>query len=171
MADDWMTDERPAGSLTWTQTTPDLWRSTCGRYTIVRTWLPETPPREAFTLRRIDPAMARVRPDTVGYFRAEHYALSGAQQAAERDAYTVEHAADTHVPEDFPAVALARFYWPISDGTTRAALAVVAEDDRLLARVVGMARKTDPYEPVTYAEIDLDEVLAAVKELPDVPWK
>ncbi len=160
-----------ANPLIWTQTTSDLWRSNCGRYTIVRTWLPEAPPRETFTLRRIDPAMARVQPDTVGYFRDEHYALSGVQQAAERDAYTVEHASETRIPEDFPATAVARVYWPISDGTPQAALAVVSDGGRLLARVVGMARKTDPYEPVTYAEIDLDEVLAAAKEPPDVPWK
>jgi hypothetical protein len=56
-------------------------------------------------------------------------------------------------------VALERFFWPISEGTTQAALAVVRDGERIVARVVGMARQEDPFVPVTYAEIDLTGIL------------
>jgi hypothetical protein len=52
----------------------------------------------------------------------------------------------------------ARFFWPISDGTTRAALAVIRDGDRIVARVVGMSRRERDFEPGTYAEIDITDL-------------
>jgi hypothetical protein len=148
--------------LEWTEMQPGWsWRSTNGTYIILRAVLPESTPRpmETYTLRKIDPAMAAALPGSAGYFRGEHYHLAEAKDQAERDAYCDEHAAERSVPGDLPAVALARFFWPISEGTTQAALAVVRDGDRIVARVVGMARQEDPFVPVTYAEIDLTGIL------------
>lgn len=68
------------------------------------------------------------------------------------------------VPEDYPAVALRRFFWPISNGTTRAALAIISDGSRVLAQVVGMARRDGPLVPVIWAEIDVTELLREVPE-------
>ena len=43
----------------------------------------------------------------------------------------------------------------LSEGTTRAALAIVRNGDRVAARVVGMSRGEDAFEPAVYAEIDI----------------
>ncbi len=154
-------------NLTWTEMQPGWsWRSDDGKYVILRSVLPENRERSAeiYTLRKIDPATRRAYPGSLGYFRAERYTQAEARDEARRDAYRDEHWQQASVAEDFPAMALARFFWPISDGTTRAALAVVRDGDRILARVVGMARKEDPFEPVTYAEIDVTDLLAAARQ-------
>lgn len=149
--------------LTWTEIQPGWsWRSEDGRYVILRAVLPEdrAQPAETYTLRKIDPAMAAVYPGTLGYFRGEHYDVAGAKAHAERDAYCDAHSAERDVPDTYPSVALKRFFWPISEGTTRAALAIVRDGDRLVARVVGMAREEDPFVPGTYVEIDLTDLMA-----------
>jgi hypothetical protein len=145
----------PDPELTWTEPQPGLWRSTDGRYVILRTQLPGPAPNVVFTLRKIDPASARAYPGTVGYFRAERWSLSEAQRTAATDAYCDDHGAEQHVPKDYPALALARFFWPISEGTTRAALAIVRNGDHAVARVIGMSRGEDAFEPAVYAEIDI----------------
>jgi hypothetical protein len=147
----------PDPELTWTETRPGLWRSTDGRYAIVRAELPEPLAcrKTTYTLRKIGPASARACPGTVGCFRAERYSLEEAQSAAAADAYCDDHAAERSVPEDYPALALARFFWPISEGITKAGLAICRDGDRIVARVVGMARGEDAFEPVTYAEISI----------------
>lgn len=144
--------------LTWTQTDADLWRTACGRYVIVRTSLPETVPHPVFTLRKIDPAMFAAHPDTLGYFVAEQYTLDAAQREANQDAWVDAQGSTLHVPEDFPAEAMNRFFWPISNGTRRAALVVVHEYGRTLARVIGMVRADDGPWPCAYAEIDITEL-------------
>jgi hypothetical protein len=145
----------PDPDLTWTETEPSLWRSTDGRYAILRTQLPGPAPNVIYTLRKIDPASARAYPGTAGYFRAERWSLSEAKRTAATDAYCDDHGAERHVPEDYPALALAWFFWPISEGTTRAALAISRDGDRVVASVIGMARGEDAFEPTVYAEIDL----------------
>jgi hypothetical protein len=141
----------------WAQTRPGLWRSLDGRYAIVGTVLPEDrpDPTPVYTLRKIDPASARAHPGTLGHFLAEEYSLGQAQQCAERDAYCQAHAEDMSVPDDFPCVALTRFWWPISAGTTRGALAVVRTGDQVFVQVIGMSRKTGAFEPAVYAETDV----------------
>jgi hypothetical protein len=148
-------------ALLWFELKPGVWRSLDGRYAIIRTVLPEDrpDPTEVYTLRKISPEMAAAHPGGLGYFITEVYRLEEAKAAAGRDAYCEAHAAEMSVPEDFPALALARFFWPISGGVTKAALAVVRDGDRLMVRVVGMARQEDPFVPVTYAEVDLGGVL------------
>ena len=145
----------PDPDLTWTEPEPGLWRSTDGRYAILKTALPGPLPNVIYTLRKIDPASARAYPGTVGYFRAERWSLSEARRTAATDAYCDDHGAERHVPKDYPALALTRFFWPISEGTTRAALAISRDGDRVVARVIGMARGEDAFEPAVYAEIDI----------------
>lgn len=149
-------------TLIWIDIQPDLWRSLDGRYVILRTVLPEDPqPTAVYTLRHLDPLMAAAHPGTLGSFVAEAHTLQEAQQEADRHAWVRAHGAESHVPADFPALRLERFFWPISEGTSRAALAIVRENGRVLARVVGMGRNNaDAYEPGTYAEIDLTGLLA-----------
>lgn len=150
-------------TLTWTEERPYLWRSHEGDYVILRTVLPEAnaDPKAIFTLRKIDPAMGRAYPGGLGYFLAEHYTLADAQQYAENDAWSQAQGIARHVPEDLPALALRRFWWPISGGTEQGALAIVREDGRILARVVGMSRSDDDrYEAGTYAEIDITDIAA-----------
>ena len=149
------------GEPQWTEMQPGWsWRSTDGTYVILRSVLPEDRPHpaETYTLRKVDPASARAYPGSLGYFVAERYTLADAQGEARRDAYGDEHSRERSVPEDFPSLALELFFWPISQGTTRGALAVVRDGDRIVARVVGMARQEDPFVPVTYAEIDLTAI-------------
>jgi len=147
--------------LLWFELKPGVWRSLDGRYAIIRTVLPEDrpDPTTLYTLRKVDPASAAAYPGTLGYFITERYRLGEAKAEAVRDAYCEAHAAEMSVPEDFPALALARFFWPISQGITKAALAITRDGDRTVARVVGMARQEDPFVPVTYAEIDLGAIL------------
>lgn len=150
-------------SLTWTQTSADVWRSTDGRYVILLGVLPEDRPNptEIYMLRKIDPDSARAYPGTMGYFVAERYQLPEAKQEAETDAWREAQGTARHVPEDFPGLALRRFWWPISGGTEQGALVIVREDGRILARVVGMCRgDEDRYEPGTYAEVDITDIAA-----------
>jgi hypothetical protein len=149
-------------TLTWTKAGPGIWRSLCGRYVILRAVLPEDRPAPSvtYTLRKVDKAMAVVYPGTLGYLGyllTEEHDLAGARRAAERDAYSDTYGSQRSVPDDHPAVALRRFYWPISDGVTRGALTVVRDGDRLVAQVVGMVRRQDDqgYEPAPWVEIDL----------------
>lgn len=150
-------------TIMWVDVRPDLWRSVDGTYVILRTVLPEDrqEPTQTYTLRKLNPDMVAAYPGTLGYFRGEHYTLEEAQQHAERDAYCSEHAAERSVPEDFPSLALQRFFWPISEGVTRGALAVVREGDRILVRVVGMSRQQHAFEPGVYAEIDITDIRAS----------
>jgi hypothetical protein len=150
----------PTDPLTWIDTEPDLWRSVDGRYVIVSTVLPErrADATRVFTLRKIDAASRTAYPPgwTCGYFVDESYSLHEAQAAAERDSWVEAQGAARNVPADYPAAALKRFYWPISQGTSMGALAIVREGNRLVARVVGMGRRSsDVYEPGVFAELDL----------------
>jgi hypothetical protein len=152
----------PSATVLWVDIQPGLWRSLDGRYVILHAVLPEDRPEptETYTLRHLDRQMAAAYPGTLGSFVAEAYSLHAAQQEAERHAWERAQGGACHVPADFPALRLERFFWPISEGTSRAALAIVRENGRVLARVVGMSRgDADAYEPGTYAEIDLTGLL------------
>lgn len=144
--------------LKWVKLTPFSWHSRCGRYTITHSVLPELQfdPTEVYTLRKRDRATAHVRPFGLGWHLAERYTLADAQQEAQNNAWSDAQCGERHVPADLPAVALTRFYWPISNGCTRAALAIVRRDGRLYAQVVGMHRNDDDnYESGAYVEIEL----------------
>lgn len=147
--------ERPG--ITWARKGPGVWRSTDGRYAVVATILPEDRPEPTttYTLRKIDSESAAAYPGTLGSFLTERYNLEEAQDAAIPDAHCDAHRAEMSIPEDFPAVTLERFWWPISQGVTKGALAIVRDGDRIVARVIGMACREGPFEPVTYAEVDL----------------
>lgn len=145
------------------------WRSIDGRYAIVAVTLPETPPHTEYLVRKIDPAMAAAYPSrqTLGYHIDIELDINAAKATAERDAWADAHWDTRSVPEDLPSVALERFFWPISNGTNRAGLAVVKENGRLYARVVGMCREgeDDPHFVVgTFAEIDLDDAVLHLSE-------
>ncbi|GAA3172464.1 hypothetical protein [Nonomuraea salmonea] len=63
------------------------------------------------------------------------------------------------MPETLPgALAVERFFLPISNGTEVAGLAVVREEGRVYARVVAMGRVTDAYELSTFAQVDVTDV-------------
>lgn len=144
--------------LEWVKLTPFAWFSLCGRYVILHSFLPELrfDPTEIYTLRKRNQAMARDEPSQLGYHLAERYTLADAQQEAQNDAWADAQRDARHVPADYPAAALARFYWPISNGCTQAALAIVRRDGKLYAQVIGMHRDdNDSCEPGTYAEIEL----------------
>jgi hypothetical protein len=148
-----------------TEALPGIWLSLDGRYAILHQVLPERSdrPMDHYALRKIDPHMAAVRPGplgTLGYFLQECSSLDEARHRAENDAYAQAcRLSNSEVLDSLPAVALARFYWPISSGCTRGALTVVEEEGRLLARVVGMSRGEYEYEPGIYAEADITSAL------------
>jgi hypothetical protein len=151
--------------LTWLEMTANLWRSVDGRYIIVGSVLPEwrPDPTQIYTLRKIDAASRDAYPQnwTCGCFVEETYGLDAAKRAAELDAWSEAQGVARHVPKDYPAVAVKRFFWPISTGTSKGALAIVRDGDRLLARVVGMGRgEDDRYQPGIFAEIDLTNLPA-----------
>lgn len=79
------------------------------------------------------------------------------------DGDTAERIPD--VPEDYPADARADFFWPISNGTTRAALILDRDGDWITAKVVGMHRASGEYEPGVWAEVGIP---AAVPDAPEV---
>lgn len=71
---------------------------------------------------------------------------------------TTGTAGERNIPTDFPAHALDRFWWPISEGVTLGALALVREGGKMYARVYGMARQsTQEFEPVVYAELEVTD--------------
>jgi hypothetical protein len=147
--------------MIWIETKPGLWRDVAGAYVIARFTLPDDrpDPSDIYIVNRFDPAMVAAYPGNLGYFRSQELTLDAAMAFAERDAYGWTHNAERSIPEDFPALALARFFWPISEGTSMGALAVIRDGDRIVARVVGMARGEDAFEPGTYAEIDLTDLM------------
>ena len=107
----------PDPILTWTRTRPGEWHSGCGRYLILRGYLPGG--MTVFNLRGLDHGCG-----PGGYFITERYGIGEIMQAAGTHAYAAEHGAERNVPPDFPALAMTRFFWPISGGTTRAALVI-----------------------------------------------
>lgn len=149
--------------MNWLATEPGIWRSADGRYAIVAQALPENPPRTVYQARKVDEAMARAYPERgdLGYLLEESpwcwnedNSVHSAEAVIERDAFTSAH--DTSVPEDHPAAALSRFWWPISKGTSRGALAVTVRDGEVVAQVLGMARHDDSgFEPEPWTEISL----------------
>ena len=162
--------------LIWIQVGRSQWFSEGGRYVILHSVLPELgEATEIYTVRKRDPASARANPSTLGYHLAECYTLRAAQQEADRDNWSDAQGKARHVPETYPALALSRFYWPISSGITLAGLAIVRRDGKLYVQVVGMSRGDDPgqfpadhYRPGIYAEIELTPELLA-KPTPGEP--
>jgi hypothetical protein len=161
------TDSKRGNDMQWIETEPgQVWRSADGRYAIVAHTLPENPPRTQYQARKIDPAMAAAHPHrgTLGYLLDEspwcwktENSVHSAEAVVDRDVFKSAH--NTSVPEDHPAVALSRFFWPISQGTSRAALAVVWKDGSLVAQVLGMVRRDDSgFVPAPYTEIDLTDL-------------
>jgi hypothetical protein len=153
-------------NLTWTEAKPGVWRSGGGRYAIVRAVLPEDRPEPTavYVTRKIDPGSAAACPGTLGHFLDERYNLAEAMRCADQDAWRDTQGSACNVPPDFPALALGRFWWPISDGTVSGALAVVEDGDRVVARVVGMCRGDgDEYEPATYVEVDVGSLMRALR--------
>jgi hypothetical protein len=187
MADDGTSGNAPATQLsepaadeygrTWAGTERDLWRSTDGRYTIHRSVLPEPMPSLAviFTLRWCEPHTAAAWPGWIG---AEIgtvtpvFSLGMAQQQAAVHARARAAAISNDLAlQELPSLGASMFFWPVSEGLTRAALTLTLDGGRLRARVTGMSCRTaDPgpagtWEPVTYAEIGITglwrKVLAA----------
>jgi hypothetical protein len=137
--------------------------------------------RELFTLRRGAETLVAAAADLYAYLHAEDLGRDGADEGevdqqltsaaeiAQMDTWPEinQRGRVPDVPADLPAAALTRFYWPISDGLERAGLAIVHDGGKLVARVVGMSRRNDDYEPVTFAQIDLSELVKASAE----PWR
>jgi hypothetical protein len=151
-----------AQGRTWDEQRDGLWRSTDGKYVIVRIELPGEPAHLAtvYLLRKIDPAMAKVYPGSVGYSlgqNSEHHDLDDAMRWADNDDNHTRHAkVNTEALDALPADVVGRFWWPISNGTTRGALTLTREGDRMVARVVGMSRtEGEQWEPGTYTEASL----------------
>lgn len=169
--------------LTWRHDGGDVWRSGCGRFAIARVRLPEYPERypgssEVYLVRRIDPHMAAVYPQSLGYHLDQALNLAAAMTEADRWAWVDDQGTQRHVPEDYPALAVASFYWPIThtgrQGVSRAALVVDRAGGRLVARVIGMTRgNDDAYRPGTWAEVDLTALVTDAGSVPGVvtPWR
>ena len=161
-----------AQGRTWDQIPSGVWRSTDGKYVIVRIELPGEAPHLAtvYLLRKIDPAMAEVYPYTIGYSlgeHGEHHSLDDAQRSADNDDNHTRHAkANTEALDALPADTVSRFWWPISNGTTRGALTLTREGNRMVARVVGMGRtEGEHWEPGTYTEASLPLPVPAWRRL------
>lgn len=150
--------------LDWVQPMPDVWVSTgtSTTYILVRSVLPQRDmPKESFDIRKIHGEFAKPYSDDLGYFAGHALTLRLAKAEAERMAWRDLQGGAGDVPADEPALDLERFFWPISDGTNRAALAVVVEDGRVLARVLGRCRSVDDtYETTTCVEIDVSDAVA-----------
>lgn len=159
---------------TWAETEPGLWRSTDHRYTIHRSVLPE--PREAlaviYTVRWCEPHTAAAWPGWIGAAigtAGPRYSLSAARQEAAIHARSHAAAAvNDLVLAGLPSLANRMFFWPVSEGLTRASLTVTTDGGRVRARVTGMScQSADPapagtWAPGIYAEIDITGLWRAV---------
>jgi hypothetical protein len=79
-----------APALNWRHTRKRLWRTTDGRYTVVKVKMPSDVPHETFryVARAIDPAMRQQFPNTVGFpIGIDQPSLAGAQRHAEQHAH------------------------------------------------------------------------------------
>jgi hypothetical protein len=173
MSDDSTVPAVPWRSLTWTPFGP-YQRALSGGYAYlvhaVRVPViaePAIKDETEYALRMVDPASLRAYgPRTTGYHHSQHYTVAAAMQEANEYAWKVAQGADRHVPKDYPAILMERFFWPISEGVSMGALAIVRDGDRLVARVVGMSRgRDDRYEPGTYVEVQLADYGDAPAEL------
>lgn len=153
--------------LTWIETEPGkLWRSLDGQYAIMAVTLPESPPTTEYHVRKIDPMVASAYPTrgTLGvllesspWLWSRENSVHSAEAIANRDAFSSAH--DRSIPADHPAVALVPFWWPISNGTSRGALAVSWKDGQLVAQVLGMTRDGDEgFVPAEWTDINLTEL-------------
>lgn len=157
-------------ALAWVHPSPDRWVSADRAYVILRSELPGEHPNlaEVYTLRwREGGTLAAWGERWTGIHLSEHHSLDDAQFWAGLDAYDRKcRPANVAALDALPALGSAGFYWWISDGTSRARLIVVRNDDgALVARVVGMSRAGHEYEPVTVAEVDIT-ALAPARPLP-----
>jgi hypothetical protein len=151
-----------APALNWRHTRKRLWRTTDGRYTVVKVKMPSDVPHETFryVARAIDPAMRQQFPNTVGFpIGIDQPSLAGAQRHAEQHAFAATH--DRNVPADYPHGERADFFWPISEGTTRGALVLDRDGPTVTAKIVGMVRGEHGFEPDVYATASI-----AVSEKP-----
>lgn len=166
-------DDEGYRKLWWHKVYPTVWRSGCGRFAIVHVRLPqfpEGPGSHVYLVRRISPhrpARGRYAPlADLGYHLDQELTLGEAMITADRWAWKDDQGSDCHVPEDYPALAMETFYWPIThtarQGTSRAALTVERDDAGcLVAKVVGMTRGPDHrYRVGIWAHMDLTDVLA-----------
>lgn len=158
--------------LTWQEfAARKLWRTPDGQYLIMALTLPETQSGRSsavYQVRWVDPVTRAAYPDRLnwGILIRECFWLwntedrvNSAEAEANRHAWFLANAEGFSVPEDTPAAALAHFYWPISKGTTRGALAIVWKDGQLVAQVLGMSRHDDETTRIgTYVEIDLTAI-------------
>lgn len=153
----------PKSTMSWVEMEQGVWRSTNGLYAIVRQVLPERPPRTVWQARKVDQLMDRAHPGRgdLGCLLEEspwgwcsQNDVCSAEAAIEYDAFASAH--ETSVPEDHPAIAMSRFWWPVSGGTKRGALVVTRNGDELVAQVVGMSRHDDTgFVPDAYTQISL----------------
>lgn len=151
-----------AAGRTWDEERDGLWRSTDDKYVIVRVTLPDPVPhlRDVYLLRKIDPEMAKVNPGTIGYSLMAcpaHHSLDDAMHWAHTDARADRfRQSNDETLDTLPAGASSRFFWPVSNGTSRGALTLTREGDRIVARVIGMSCvDEDHWEPGTYTEASL----------------
>jgi hypothetical protein len=152
--------------MDWLAVEPGVWRSTDGRYAIVAHVLPENPPRTVYQARKIDQETARAFPgrgalgallDELPWCWLAQNDLFSAEAVIERDAFADAHSAS--VPPDYPAIAIRRFVWPISRGTTWGALVVTEKDGELVAQLIGMSREDDSgFTPGPYTGISLTRI-------------
>jgi hypothetical protein len=142
-------------SMTWTQTRPTLWLESRGLYAIVKVTLPEdrADAREEFILRRCSPARGRITGTDLGYPVDVHVSLEHAKTQAENHRFWLDSSSERRqMLDDCGADAdhATTFFFPISDGTDRAAL--VIKDG--VAKVVSPSRASgDSYRMGAYAEL------------------
>lgn len=154
-----------APQMAWSQLQEGVWKAhhlTAGDYWIHRInypWAMGRSPRSEYEVRHNAPYHGL---DEHGYYIGRGHRLDEAERFAERHAH-VWDMPNKSVPEDYPALKLKRFFWPISEGITRGALVVVEKKGRLVAQVIGMSRGGDspapdyPFVPAVYAQVKVPE--------------
>jgi hypothetical protein len=91
-----------------------------------------------------------------GYHIGQHYDFEQAKKIAERKAWRLSMGSRMDVPKDYPSLKLKRFFWPISEDTTRAGLALVERGGKRYAQVVGVGRvEGDTLRTDVYAEMKI----------------
>ena len=141
--------------LSWVQHSVNVWCAENAPYRIVAVELPERDgPRTVYLLRRSTEEEESRKSPTFGYLLDEASTLTGAMSRADTDWWATMNHKHASVPGDYPAFSMKRFFWPISEGTSQAALVITSGDRGPVAQVIGMAHQDDDmYGPVVLTEL------------------
>ncbi len=156
--------------MDWVEIFPGrIWYTPADNYVIIAVELPEREPtgrqRTVYQARWVSDLDRRAFPgrfncgillDESPWCRNTDDRVHSAEAICDRHAWALARPGAFNVPDNTPAAALSHFWWPTNSEGHRGALAIVWQEGRLVAQVLGMSRKDDTTtEAAEFAQIDL----------------